>query len=377
MSTIRIIHTADNHLGLQFANRRYRESVRRDLVNERFDALERIVAVATDTRAHFLVIAGDLFDSVGVTSKVIDRAATVLRAFGGLHLVILPGNHDFYESGEMKLWGKFQKAIGDHAHFLLSHSEPLHVSVEDREVIFYPGPCTSKTSSENAIRWVSAVQKETTALHIGIAHGCVRGISPDTEDRYYQMSENELRQAGVDFWLLGHTHTRFPREPQKGGSLFFFPSTHTPDGFDCNHEGYVWALEIDDSKQMKMESIRTGKFRFHTWSRVLDTAGDLERIEGECVNLSGASTLLKLSLDGRCSEEELERIDAFRSRLEEKLAHCELHTDGLALKIDREYVEKHFSHGSLPYQLLLAFARPGGDDLTLHLAYELVQEAKR
>jgi len=49
------------------------------------------------------------------------------------------------------------------------------------------------------------------------------------------------------------------------GSTFFVPATHTPDGFDCAHEGYVWFLEIDDAKSVTAESLRTGVWRFLRW----------------------------------------------------------------------------------------------------------------
>ena len=376
MSTIRIIHTADNHLGLHFSSRGYRENLRRELVNERFEALERVVAIANTTRAHFLVIAGDLFDSVNVPNKDIDRAAEILRAFSGLHVVVLPGNHDFFEAGTGRLWDRFRKVMGDHGLLLLMRPEPVHIPVDDREVVFYPGPCTSKTSAENAIGWINAAAKDPSAVNIGVAHGSVSGFSPDTDDKYYQMSQDELGRAGVDFWLLGHTHLRYPRESQGSSPLFFFPATHTPDGFDCDHEGYIWSLEVDDGKRLTMESRRTGRFRFHTWERTLSGPADLERLEAECATLPGASSLLKLRLYGRLHEEDLPRVDALRERLPEQLAYAEVSSGDLGLRIDREYIERHFTRGSLPSQLLLRLAESPDDDLALHLAYDLLLEAK-
>ncbi len=377
MPPIRIVHTADNHLGLQFTSRRYSDELRRRLINERFDALERVVGIATERHAHLLVVAGDLFDSVGVAKRDIERAAAILRSFGGISLIVLPGNHDFFEPGEAKLWGKFRHAMGDHGVLLLDRPEPVRLSIEDRDIVLYPGPCTSKTSTENAIGWITAATKDPAAIHIGIAHGCVKGISPEGDDRYYTMTEDELRGSGVDFWLLGHTHTRFPREERGEGALFLFPSTHSPDGFDCDHEGYLWSITLDDDKRISMESVRTGEFRFRTWSRLLTESADLDRIERECVALPGSKSLLKLALKGRLAEEEFPAIERLRLRLNEMLAYVELDTEDVAIKIDREYIEKHYSTGSLPSRLLLSLAESHDDDLALHLAHDLIREAKR
>ncbi len=376
MASIRILHTADNHLGLQFTSRRYPEDLRRRLIHERFDALERAVAVATQTHAHLLVIAGDLFDSVAVSKNDIEHAASILRAFGGVHLVILPGNHDFYEPGDSKLWGKFRQAFGDDGLVMLHRPEPVRLSVEDRTIVLYPGPCTSKTSADNAIGWVNGAEKDAGALHIGIAHGCVAGISPDAEDRYYKMTEDELRAAGVHFWLLGHTHLRFPREPRARNPFLLIPSTHTPDGFDCDHEGFVWSIEVDDDGQVKADSVQTGAYRFLTLSRTVLNAGDIERLEKECVRLEGSTSLMKLALDGRLPEEEFTSLERLRESLGQSLAYLELDTEGVAVNVDREYIERHYTAGSLPSRLMLSLIS-SGDDLALHLAHELIREGKQ
>jgi exonuclease SbcD len=376
MSTLRFAHTADNHLGLHFASRGYPESLRARLIAERFEALERVVGTANAAGSHFLVVAGDLFDSINVPRKDVDRAAEILRAFSGLHVVVLPGNHDFYESGAGKIWDRFRNSMGDHGLLLLTRTEPVHVPVDEREVIFYPGPCTSKTSAENVIGWVTSVPKEHGAVHVGVAHGSVSGVSPDTDDRYYQMSPDELARSGVDFWLLGHTHLQYPGGGRGDGSLFYFPSTSTPDGFDCDHEGYIWVIEVDDAKRVTASSHRTGRFRFYSWDRTVGASSDLERIEAECGKIPAASSLVKLVLRGRLSEEEMPLLQAFRERLMERLAYAEVSTEEIAPRIDRDYIAKHFTEGSLPSRLLFRLAESSGDELALHLAHDLIQEAK-
>jgi len=54
---IRIVHTADNHIGLSF--KQYPE-IQPKLVQERFSALERIVAHGNQKQANFLVVAGEV-----------------------------------------------------------------------------------------------------------------------------------------------------------------------------------------------------------------------------------------------------------------------------------------------------------------------------
>jgi len=57
---IRIVHTADSHIGLPF--KQYPTAVANRLIEERHSALGRLVTVANEQNAHFFVVAGDLFD---------------------------------------------------------------------------------------------------------------------------------------------------------------------------------------------------------------------------------------------------------------------------------------------------------------------------
>lgn len=87
---LRILHTADNHIGLSFAQ--YPDLVRDRLLEERFSALERLVDTANERQAHFFVVAGDLFDKQTVTKKLVERAVATLAGFGGEHVLVLEGD---------------------------------------------------------------------------------------------------------------------------------------------------------------------------------------------------------------------------------------------------------------------------------------------
>ena len=91
---LKILHTADNHIGLSFA--KYPDEIRERLVEERFLALERLVEIANQQKAHFIVVAGDLFDKQTVAKKLIKRTVSILAKFEGENVLVLAGNHDYY-----------------------------------------------------------------------------------------------------------------------------------------------------------------------------------------------------------------------------------------------------------------------------------------
>lgn len=82
---------------------------------------------------------------------------------------------------------------------LLNESEVYRTEVDGKTLCFYPSPCASKHHEGHVIGWVNDVQKDPNEIHVGIAHGNVDGLGIDEADRYFNMSETDLRAASVDF----------------------------------------------------------------------------------------------------------------------------------------------------------------------------------
>lgn len=374
---IRIVHTADNHIGLKFKSRQYPPEVRSTLVQERLDGLTRVVSTANDREAHFLVVAGDLFDSVNVSKTDIKSVADILRTFSGKHVVVLPGNHDFLEQAEDSLWGTFRRLLPEHLLLLLDRPEPFDIEVADRHVVFFPAPCTSKHSKTNAIGWVASAKKDPAHLNIGVAHGSIQGVSPDFAETYYPMTEKELRDAGVSFWLTGHTHVRIPEAKRSEGALYYIPSTHTPDGFDCSHEGYAWYIEADPAGKTSAEAFRTGTIRFVDYEKMVNSSADIQTLSKELTGQALPRTLVKLQLKGRLSEEERQSLDSLVQSVREQSPYCEVDLNAVSLNVNQDYIDKTYPNGSLAHRLLTALAGKPEDSLALQLAHELVKEARK
>ncbi len=257
---IRIYHTADNHIGLSFVQ--YAEPARDRLVAERFAALERMVADANVRQAHFFVVAGDLFDKTTVTAKDIKRSVDVLSRFEGVAVLVLAGNHDYCEGPESKLWATFRKAAENTCVLSLTEPGTKNFSVDEHAVKFYACPCPVKHSATPMTDWVAAEQKESGMLHIGLAHGNVDGLGRDTGQNYFNMTESDLRAAGLHIWLLGHIHVPAPRPGFAGTPTFFMPGIPTPDSVKCKHPGHAWWIELDANGIRRFEQLATGAPRF-------------------------------------------------------------------------------------------------------------------
>jgi DNA repair exonuclease SbcCD nuclease subunit len=257
-------------------------------------------------------------------------------------------------------------------HFLCEET-PFEEEIGETKIIFYPGPCGSKTSDRHTIGWVKDIKKDPTHLHIGIAHGSVRGIAPELghRDDYFPMSEEVLRASGMDFWLLGHIHVQHPRVPSQ--SLFYYASTPTPDGFDkAEHDGYVWYLEVNEDKRIKAESLRTGGLRFADLEREIASLTDFQRLKKELTSGSPEDTLLRLNLSGSLRSAEQSELFHAIEQMKEQFALF-LPVVNVKNRITQEDIDKEFVPQSLPHRVLTALKE---DEDALQLAYELLQKAQ-
>ena len=373
---LKILHTADIHIGMSFASRGYREELRKQLVEARFEIVERIIERANDNRCDILVIAGDLFDRPNVKKADIAKTTKIFKQFNGKCIAVLPGNHDFYDpSGE--LWRNFRESAPDNS-VLLSETKPYSLDElgMDIDAALYPAPCNDKHSQHSNTGWIGELQKRPQAKwHIGIAHGALHGACPDLTDRYYNMDEKALKDLRLDLWLLGHSHVRYPDRDQFSDYRVVYSGTPEPDGFDCKHSGYFWLLTLEDDGRISGQSLSCAKFHFREIDMKVNSGEDLEALKDHITSSSTENLLLRLSIKGQLSKEDMDLWDEIYNKIGRVVAYADRAYSELTLEITKEIIDEEFTKGSLPYKVLSNLAE-SGDKQTLQIAYELIQEVR-
>ncbi|MDZ7720313.1 MAG: hypothetical protein U5K72_15965 [Balneolaceae bacterium] len=138
------------------------------------------------------------------------------------------GNHD-YITPDSQLWDRFKKESDEHV-LVLDKKEPLELSAFESKIVVYPAPCHAKHSAEHATGWVKDVEKEPDAIHIGIAHGSIEGVSPDFDQRYYPHDDSlNWNDSRVDLWPPRHTASSPGRRQPDKRDIIFNPGTPEPD----------------------------------------------------------------------------------------------------------------------------------------------------
>ena len=371
--SIKIIHTADNHIGISYNTV---GQAKAELVKERVEALKRIVEAGNKENANYLVIAGDLFDVTKLNKSRTTEVAKLLNSFNE-KVIIIPGNHDFYMDDVDSLWPYFKSIVDNEKIIVLDEYEVFIDVVGDQEVRFYPAACRTLHSQNNMIGWVKDEEKNPNAIHIGIAHGNVVGLGRDEDGKYFNMQEEELREAGVDFWLLGHIHVAYPTQDIVNTNPGFFMSgTHMPDSWKSTNMGNAWIIEIDKFKNVKAKKFQPTKFSFKVIEKELRSLVDIDFLKSELSSCDRKNTAVRLNLKGILVDQEISLLNDFFKECTDKNTGF-LHFEGtkfIKRKIDEAAIDADFAAGSLPHILLTELLHEDPEGFSTQTAFEVISK---
>lgn len=330
---------------------------------------------------------------------------------------MLPGNHDYYEGEDDKLWGRFLELSGENVIVVRENKE-----IEFGEICFYPCICHDRYSQENALGWLMSgedcrksasygesknedrkkpygeekndrkdIQKkqEREQIKIGIAHGALEGLSYDKERKYYYMTREELERCQMDLWLLGHTHMPNPDREEMLGERILNVGTHQQTDIADNARGAIFLIELPIEeleelrekkerekffKKIHVRKIMTGVICFEKRGISLVHGESLaERIEKVIRDMDSQNTTLRLTVSGTVLEEEYERRGEIYREYETRFLKFEVQDLNLQPEITREKILRETLEGSVENELLMKYL---DEPEILNLAFELVRECK-
>lgn len=363
---LKIFHTGDIHLGMKFNG--YRDDIKKTLAEVRFSSLENMIERANEKGADIFVVAGDLFNTIKVAKKDIVRAVNILDKFNGACVLVLPGNHDYYDD-MIELWEEFTKTPSEKILFI--NKEEVY-SLEDYglDVRVYPGPCHSKHSKENSLAWVKKQGlADTGKYHIGVAHGALEGLSPDIEGNYYYMEMDELHSIPTDLWLIGHTHVSYPLKDSVVDEKIYNAGTPEPDGLDYSGEGSAWFISLD-GKSKRAEKIITGEYRFFDKNFSIQADEDLDEVLSWIKKENREKAIIRLNLKGLLSKSAYSELRDFYGEIEGRVFHLLIEDTDLKIRINKDTIKREFTEGSFPYEFLNGLDH---DEEALQIAYELLR----
>ena len=223
---MKILHTADVHLGLDGSDADPQTRQYRDIIHRAFRA---VIDTAIQKDVDLLVIAGDLFDSNRPSRDVVDFAVEEVRR-AQRPIVMIPGNHDclhlesIYRQIDMP-------AACPNLHLITQPDGELYRMPDHNLVIWGRG----MVEHEPSYRPLAGLpHRQGEAWHVVLAHGFFVEDGASSP-RSSLISATEIRESGWDYVALGHCHT-FTDVSQGSvtayysGAPGFFPQVQGGDG---------------------------------------------------------------------------------------------------------------------------------------------------
>lgn len=375
---VKLFVTGDNHIGRKYD--RYPE-IKEKLIKSRIDCLQDMVRKAEEEGCDFFVVTGDLFDNIN-SIKVGDvkNVVKTLAAFNG-RVLVLPGNHDYF-TGDDKVWRDFENALTktDHNITILNEFRKYSFTdIGDTDVVIYPAFCQSKHSVENNLGWIKNAEIETQeSINIGIAHGALKGITPDMKEEYFLMSEEELKKIPVDAWLIGHTHIAYPGDldetKETVGYKIFNAGTHEQTDLHNNSEGDCFIIRIeknDGEPTVYAKKYISGKIRYYDIKVQLGAGTGLKESLAKKAGGYTGNSVIRVTVSGTVPRTEYEdRKKIYEEVLGEYLTY-EVNDNELSEEITIDTIRREFAETSFAAQFMEQLM---SDPTELQMAYKMLQE---
>lgn len=307
---VHFLHTADWQIGTRFGQFGAEEAA---LLGEaRFEAVERIAALAAERQVQAVLVAGDVFDQQTVSDRVIRRLFGSLAGFSGPWIMI-PGNHDagLAES----VWTR-AAALGCIPPNVQVCLKPAMIELGDCAVL--AAPLTQRHTLDDVTAVFDDTPTPAGMIRIGLSHGCIAERLPEGIDATNPIAADRCARASLDYLALGDWHGMFRVDERT-----WYSGTPETDRFTNNDSGMLLEVRIAaPGSAPEVTPHRTSRYQWQRWDETLAVPSDVERLAARLQAL-GQRDVLMLRLDGgidlgawrmlqRAIEETAARVRALR-----------------------------------------------------------------
>jgi len=316
---LRLLHTADVHLGARHADLGDAATAQRE---RQFAAFKAAVDLAIERKVDLFLVAGDLFDSNTQPRRSVERVAAELArlAQSKIRSVIVPGTHDCYERASIYRAYDLKALAGstpdDDLVTVITPDQPtLHLPTLDATV--HATVFATKRAPYSPLRDVhvdSATEPRAT-WHVGVVHGAL--AIPDRTDRdEVVVTKEEIAASGLDYLALGHWHST--QRGKAGSTTYAYSGAPEPVAVDQDGAGKVLVVTLDDAaggKSVTVEEAAVGRTTF-------------ERLDVDAARLNGQPDLVAklqakanpdLVLEARLTGVRPDELDVDPGEVEEQL----------------------------------------------------------
>jgi DNA repair exonuclease SbcCD nuclease subunit len=258
---LRLLHTADVHLGARHTDLGERAAVLRE---RQFTAFRVTVDLAVAEAVDLVLIAGDLFDSNTQPRRSVERVAAELGrlAKASIRTVIIPGTHDVYDGASIyRSYDLAAMARTTPEWIAVLTPEQPNVWLASLDTVVHGRVFDTKRAPKSPLAGFDVRMDRRATWRIGMVHGAL-AIPGKTDTDEVVFTEDEISRTGLDYLALGHWHSAI--EGRAGNVTYAYSGAPEPVAIDQVGAGQVLLVTLDDRggrHQVSIEPKQVGQTR--------------------------------------------------------------------------------------------------------------------
>ncbi|MFC1640505.1 exonuclease SbcCD subunit D [Patescibacteria group bacterium] len=261
---IKILHTADIHIGKSFRNLGERAE---DQTRNLRKTFEKICSLAVEEEVQVMLIAGDLFDTKNPAEKDIDFVIQQLQRAGevGIHIVIAAGTHDRFATDAFYRDAKWNQV--DNIHILTP--EQKEVDFESLDCVIHGQVNEYNKSATSPLE--NLPNNDTRTHSVAMIHGSVAIEGKHAADDY-PVTVDEINESPYTYIALGHWHRAQEVVPNKA----WYAGSPETLSLEEEGSGNVLIVKLEED-HVEIEPRHIGSIQFD--SKDIEVEGDVNLAE--------------------------------------------------------------------------------------------------
>jgi DNA repair exonuclease SbcCD nuclease subunit len=309
---LKILHTADIHLGAKFSGLGNIGASQRDQLRVTF---KNVVAAAINERVNIVLIAGDLFDSNQQPQRNVDLVIEQFNLLGSnnIPVCLIPGTHDSLDSSSIYRKVDFERKCPNLKVFADGNMSCKEYPTLDLTV--YGRPNLSNRSSISPLKGLT--RSTSSKFHVAMAHGSFYIPEKIAEDDHVFRLE-EVRASGMHYLALGHWH-RVYRCPAEPPAWYSGP----PEWISGQTErGGVLLVSLSDTGEVKVDPRMIGLREYDEMPPIyLDDIHDLAKLKEKILQGASQNLVRKATLKGLRDAELIINPEELETQLGKEFFH--------------------------------------------------------
>lgn len=313
MSTIRIMHAADLHLGAKITGLGAQSNARSAEIMHTFF---RLLELCAKEKTQLLLLAGDFLELSSITPQQVQAVMDGIASMPEVEVVLAPGNHDYFSPDS-----PYALSWPSNMHIFSGEMQRLHFPQWNTVVYGAAFTGTYQPASLLCADWEKERRETENALRLLVIHGDWNA----PKSPYHPLLAADIPSDFFTYVAMGHVHKRTPLYTA-GKTTLAYSGCPDASGFDETGLKGVYAGEVSPfSCSVSFHPLSSRLFQHIEvdCTGVMTNAEAekriLERIEEKAEGFSLTDIALRVTLTGSLTERDAIDLALLEESLREKL----------------------------------------------------------